>query len=134
MHEYTRELNRFYRDQVPLWDNDFTWEGFSWIAHDDNAQSVIAFRRIARDGKEIIAVCNFTPIQREQYAIGVPEYAVYEEIFSTDDVRFGGSGVTNGTVKAKAVPLHGHEQSVSLTLPPLSVVFLRKKRRLPPKS
>ncbi len=134
LHEYTRDLNRFYRDQTPLWDNDFTWEGFSWIAHDDNAQSVIAFRRIARNGNEVIAVCNFTPMQRENYAIGVPEYAVYEEIFTTDDVRFGGGGVTNGTVKAKAVPLHGHAQSVSLTLPPLSVIFLRKKRRLPPKS
>ena len=131
---YTCALNRFYRDHPPLWDNDFTWEGFSWIAHDDNAQSVIAFRRIARDGSELIAVCNFTPVCREQYRIGVPEYATYEEVFNTDASCFDGGGVVNGVVKAEMIPLHGHEQSVSLTLPPLSVIFLRKKRRLPPKS
>ncbi len=134
LQDFTCALNHFYRDQTPLWDNDFTWEGFSWIAHDDNAQSVIAFRRIARDGKEVIAVCNFTPVRREDYRIGVPEYATYEEIFNTDDTAFGGSGLANGIVKAEKQPLHGHEQSISLTLPPLSVVFLRKKRRLPQKS
>lgn len=132
LHEFTRALNRFYRDQPSLWEDDFSWEGFSWIAHDDNEQSVISFRRKARDGRELVVVCNFTPVMRENYKIGVPEYAVYEEIFNTDDTRFGGTGVTNGDVKAVRATMHGHEQSLSLTLPPLSAVFLRKKRRLSP--
>ncbi len=135
LQQFTRELNHFYRRTAPLWENDFSWEGFSWIANDDAAQSVIAFRRIDRRGKEVIAVCNFTPVQREEYRIGVPFYGVYEEVFTTDAAVFGGSGVANGTVTAAQVPLHGCEQSVSLTLPPLAVVFLKCKRRLPlPKS
>ncbi len=135
LQQFTRTLNHFYHSTSPLWENDFSWEGFSWIANDDAAQSVIAFRRIDRRGKEVIAVCNFTPVQRENYRIGVPLYGIYEEIFTTDAATFGGSGVENGTVTAARVPMHGCEQSVSLTLPPLSVVFLKCKRRLPlPKS
>lgn len=128
--QFTRALNLFYRKQKPLWENDFSWEGFSWIANDDNAQSVIAFRRRARDGKELIAVCNFTPVRRDGYRIGVPEYATYAEVFNTDDAAFGGGGITNGTVKAEPIGMHGLSQSVSLTLPPLSVMFFEKKRNL----
>ncbi len=131
LQHYTRALNAFYRESRPLWENDFSWEGFSWIAHDDAAQSVIAFRRIDRNDNELVAVCNFTPVKREQYCIGVSAYAVYEEVFNTDAAQFGGGGVTNGEVKATWVPMHGHDQSLSLTLPPLSVIFLRVKRRLP---
>ncbi len=130
MSRYTRALNAFYRDRAPLWDVDFSWEGFSWIAHDDAAQSVIAFRRIAANGEELIAVCNFTPVKREEYRIGVPVYGNYEEVFTTDDAEFGGGGIQNGIVKSDPIPMHGQEQSLSLTLPPLSVSFLRLKRRL----
>ncbi len=130
LQRYTRALNAFYRDRAPLWDVDFSWEGFSWIAHDDAAQSVIAFRRIAQNGEELIAVCNFTPVQRDGYRIGVPVYGNYEEVFTTDAEDFGGGGVQNGIVKADPIPMHGFEQSVSLSLPPLSVLFLRLKRRL----
>ena len=130
MRRYTRALNAFYRDRAPLWEVDFSWEGFSWIAHDDNAQSVIAFRRIAKDGSELIAVCNFTPVKRDGYRIGVPVHGNYEEVFTTDAAEFGGGGVHNGIVKSDLIPMHGHDQSLSLTLPPLSVSFLRLKRRL----
>ena len=131
LQRYTAALNEFYRRSAPLWENDFSWEGFSWIAHDDAAQSVISFRRISRKGEELVAVCNFTPVQRENYRIGIPQYAVYEEVFTTDAAVFGGGGVSNGLVKAERVAMHGMDQSVSLTLPPLSVIFLRVKRRLP---
>jgi 1,4-alpha-glucan branching enzyme len=130
LQEYCRKLNGFYRENAPLWQQDLSWEGFSWIAHDDAAQSVIAFRRIARDGTELIAVCNFTPVRRDNYRIGAPEYAVYEEVFNTDAVEFGGGGVHNGAVKAEPIPMHGLEQSIALSLPPLSVVFFRVKRQL----
>ncbi len=131
LQQYTAALNGFYRQNAPLWDTDFSWEGFEWIAHDDVSQSVIAFRRRAKTGEELVAVCNFTPVKREQYRIGIPRYAIYEEVFSTDAAVFGGSGVENGCVKAQPIPMHGLEQSLSLTLPPLSVLFLRVKRRLP---
>ncbi len=129
--DFVRALNAFYRSRSPLWQNDFSWEGFCWISHDDADNSVIAFRRIDCRGAELITVCNFTPIQRETYRIGVPVYGIYEEVFSTDDTAFGGSGVHNGLLRAQLVPAHGLEQSVELTLPPLSVQFFKLKRRLP---
>lgn len=128
MHCFERALNRFYRDNSPLWDNDFSWEGFSWIAHDDNTQSVICFRRIDHQGKELIAVCNFTPVKREQYRIGVPVYGTYAEVFTTDAEEFGGDGVKNGVIDSEIYPMHGFEQSLSLTLPPLSVIYFQLKR------
>ncbi len=92
---------------------DFSWEGFSWIAHDDNEQSVIAFRRIDKSGREIIAVCNFVPVQREHYCIGVPFAGTYEEVFTTDAEEFGGNGITNGNaIKTLDEPMHGFEQNV----------------------
>ncbi len=134
LQHFTRSLNRFYRENEPLWDNDFNWDGFSWIANDDCAQSVIAFRRIARSGRELTVVCNFTPVRREHYRIGVPQKGSYTEVFTTDAAEFGGTDCRNGTVAAEPVPMHGLEQSVELTLPPLSAVFLehragRRRRR-----
>ncbi len=125
LHQFTRALNIFYQQHSPLWEQDTSWEGFSWISHDDNSQSVVAFRRIGRGGEELIAVCNFTPMSREHYRIGLPTNGIYQEVFNTDALEFGGSGTTNDTVKTEPIPFHGLEQSAELTLPPLSVVFLK---------
>lgn len=127
---FFRELNRFYLDTPALWEVDFSWEGFSWISNDDDTQSVIAFRRISKAGKEIIAVCNFLPVRRDNYSIGVPFAGIYAEVFSSDRAEYGGGGISNGSsIRTEEKPLHGCEQSVSLTLPPLSTLFLRLKRR-----
>lgn len=129
---FFRELNRFYLRTPALWEIDFSWKGFAWISNDDYLQSVIAFRRIAKSGKEVIAVCNFLPVRRDDYRIGVPDAGIYEEIFSSDAARYGGSGLTNGSdIKSSAPPMHGCRQSISLTLPPLSVIFLRCRRKAP---
>ncbi len=128
LHHFTKTLNAFYRTQSPLWEQDTSWEGFSWIAHDDNTQSVVSFRRIDTKGEEIISICNFTPIKREEYRIGLPKTGNYQEVFTTDAKEFGGGGVTNGTVRATRVPFHGFSQSATLTLPPLSVVFLKHRK------
>lgn len=125
---YVMELNRFYRDNSPLWQVDDSWEGFRWIAHDDTAQSVLVFRRIDDEGRELIAVCNFCPVLREHYRIGVPEDTVYTEVFSSDREAYGGTGVVNPPVHSEAIPYHGLNQSVELTLPPLSVLFLEGDR------
>ena len=118
-----------------MWQIDFSWEGFSWISNDDYTQSVISFRRIDQAGKELVVVCNFQPIQRENYCIGVPWDGVYEEVFSSDQAEFGGTGITNGdSISSHPIPMHGYEQSVSLTLPPMSVFYLKCKRRRPKKS
>ena len=126
---FFKAVNHFYLDTPALWEVDFSWEGFSWISNDDSTQSVIAFRRIDRAGKEVVAVCNFLPVRRKDYRIGIPSEGIYEEIFSSDEKRFGGNGVTNGdTIHTEPVPMHGYAQSVSLTLPEMSVIFLRCRR------
>ena len=110
------------------------WEGFSWISNDDDSQSVIAFRRFDHKSNEIIAVCNFLPVKRENYRIGVPYAGVYEEIFTSDKAEFGGTGFTNGRdIKTEKEPMHGFEQSISLTLPENTVFFLRCRRKAPQK-
>ena len=131
LQHYVASLNHFYRENPALWENDFSWDGFSWIAHDDYSQSVIAFRRIDHRGKELIAVCNFTPVRRDSYRIGVPVHGTYTEVFTTDAAEFGGGGILNGTLDSEKEPMHGLEQSLSLTLPPLSVIFLKLKRAKP---
>lgn len=127
--KFFRDLNHFYLDTPALWQVDFSWEGFSWISNDDYTQSVIAFRRIDKEGGEVLAVCNFLPVRRDNYSIGVPAAGIYAEVFSSDSEAYGGSGTTNGNdVHTQPQPMHGYEQSVSLTLPPLSVIFLRCRR------
>ena len=132
MQDFVAELNKLYLDTAPLWDNDDSWSGFSWISHDDYNQSVIAFRRIADDGTEIIAVCNFVPVTREDYKIGVPFDDDYELLFSTDDFKFGGQGLALEKYEPLDISMHGFDQSISLTLPALSVLYLKrvpKKRK-----
>ena len=113
---------------------DFTWEGFNWIHHDDYQQSVIAFRRIDKEGNNIIVVCNFQPMYRENYAIGVPEFGVYGEVFNSDDEQYGGTGKTNGTeIHTVAEEMHGFDQALYLNLPPMSALYLKlmKKEKSP---
>ena len=132
LQKFFKDLNHFYLDTPSLWEVDYSWEGFNWISNDDYTQSVIAFRRIGKDGKEIIAVCNFVPVERENYRIGVPTPGIYTEIFNTDSVDYGGSGITNGdTIKSEKEPMHSCEESISLHLPPLSVIYLRCRRKKP---
>ncbi len=134
MHLFFKDLNHFYLENPPMYENDFTWEGFEWIHNDDYSQSVIAFRRIDKKGKELIAVCNFQDEQRENYCIGVPFAGTYAEVFSTDKTEYGGGGVTNGAkIKSTDDPMHNFPQSVSLTLPAMSVIYLKLVRKEPKK-
>ncbi len=128
--EFVRGLNKFYLKTPALWRNDDSWEGFSWISNGDYRQSVIAFRRMDGEGGEIIAVCNFVPVTRHNYRIGVPTAGTYQLVFDSDDIQFGGQGFALPKVKAEEIPMHGLDYSVSLTLPPLSVQYYRlpKKR------
>lgn len=132
MRDFVRELNHFYLETPCLWQVDDSWDGFNWIAHDDHTQNIIAFRRIDESGKELVVVCNFAPVTRENYRVGVPPATSYDEIFNTDDIRFGGSGVVNkGAIRVKNVPDHGMKQSIQLTIPPLAVVFLKGRPKKP---
>ena len=136
--KFSEKLNKFYIDNPPLWQNDDSWNGFCWISNDDYKQSIISFRRIDDNGDEIIAVCNFVPVERKNYRIGVPQKGRYKLVFNTDAVEFGGSGITESTFKSESVPMHGHDNSITMTLAPLSVIYLRyspvKRRTAAPKT
>ena len=133
---YVKDLNAFYRETPAMWEIDYSWEGFQWIVPDDNQQSVIAFLRRDAKGKMVMVVCNFNPVLREGYEMGVPNAGSYKEVLNSDDPKYGGSGVTNGTVRSRKGAMHGFEQHVSLTLPPLSTLYFsvpapRKKAAKP---
>ena len=130
---FFKELNKFYLDCKPLYELDTVWKGFDWIHHDDYTNSVIAFKRTDKNGDEIVSVCNFQPIRRDEYCIGVPKYGLYDEVFNSDEESFGGSGVVNGNnIKTEVMKIHGFDQGLSLTLPPLSVIYLRCAKELEP--
>lgn len=124
---FTKTLNNLYKDTPALWQIDYSWDGFQWISSEDNANSVIAFRRIDRDGKEIIAIFNFTPNSFDEYRIGVPEEGSYKVILDTSLERFGGSTLEkHPAYKTKKKPMHGFEQSIGLKLSGLSALYLEK--------
>lgn len=132
---FTKTLNNLYKDTPALWQIDYSWDGFQWISSEDNANSVIAFRRIDRDGKEIIAIFNFTPNSFDEYRIGVPEEGSYKVILDTSLERFGGSTLEkHPAYKTKKKPMHGFEQSIGLKLSGLSALYLEKPAKKPTKS
>ena len=135
LRDYVKALNHFYLKHSPLWQIDFSWEGFSWISSDDSANSVIAFCRMDDQGNEIIAVCNFTKVERPNYRIGAPKRGDYRVLLNSDDPAFGGEGKgSSGIIKTEDLPMHSCEQSMVLDLPGFSVLYLelakeRKKRQ-----
>lgn len=129
LQNYFKKINEFYKANPAFWQIDYSWEGFSWISSDDKDNSVIAFRRIDEKGKEIIVVCNFTNVERCDYRIGIPKKGAYKIVFNSDDVDFGGEGKGNkGKLKTKSINMHGFEQSISLDLPPMSAIYIKKTR------
>ena len=126
MQQYVAELNKFYLKNPEFWEIDYSWDGFNWISNDDNTQSIIAFRRIDKSGNEIITVCNFVPVARENYRIGVPKKGSYRRIFCSDSVNYGGTTEeTAVSVKSEKVPMHGYDNSISISIPAMSVSFYR---------
>jgi 1,4-alpha-glucan branching enzyme len=125
-----RDLNLLYRSEPALNEVEFSGEGFEWIDCHDAQQSVLSFLRKSRSGEEqVLAVCNFTPVPRYHYRIGVPFGGSWKEILNTDAREYGGSGLGNlGGAYAEQVPAHGRPCSLSLTLPPLSVVLLKGRK------
>lgn len=129
LQNYFKKINEFYKANPAFWQIDYSWEGFSWISFDDKDNSVIAFRRIDEKGKEIIVVCNFTNVERCDYRIGIPKKGAYKIVFNSDDVDFGGEGKGNkGKLKTESINMHGFEQSISLDLPPMSAIYIKKTR------
>ncbi len=129
LQQWVKDLNRVYRAEAALHELDFQPEGFEWIDLHDGEQSVISFLRKGRTAGTLIAVvANCTPVVRERYRIGVVRGGTWREVLNSDASAYGGSGLGNlSTVQAEVVPAHGRDYSLTLTLPPLSVLFLKSE-------
>ena len=122
---FFKDINRFYLSQSPLWDIDFSWEGFEWLVADDNHNNVVVFLRRDREGRALIAAVNFSPVGQGEYRFGVPPKKIYREVFSTDLPEYGGTGDWRNekSIEVLPIPSHGREQSVCVKLPPLGAAF-----------
>ena len=129
LQRWVEDLNRTYRSRPALFLEDFTPAGFGWIDANDSDKSIISYLRRGGNANEIIAVvCNFTPVPCHNYRIGVPFGGTWQEILNSDATLYGGSGQGNmGSVETAPVPFHGHPSSLTLTVPPLGVVFLARE-------
>jgi 1,4-alpha-glucan branching enzyme len=125
------DLNKLYAAQTALHEVDFNWQGFEWLDANDADNSVLSFLRRGKDPANLLAVVvNATPVVREAYRIGVPQPGFYGEILNTDAAIYGGSNVGNlGGAPAESIPHMGHPYSITLTLPPLAVLFLKHQSR-----
>jgi 1,4-alpha-glucan branching enzyme len=125
MQIYVKELNAFYKSNQCLWEDDYSWNGFQWIAADDCDQSIFSFIRRAENKKDyLVIIVNFTPVLRQNYRIGVPKASAYQLQFNSDETRFGGYNlISNKEIVTEKTPFHNFDQSISLTIPPLSVNF-----------
>ncbi len=125
--DYVKALNHFYLENPCLWEDDGGWNGFEWISPNDSDLSIIAFLRKGHTpGNFLIVMINFTPVMRRNYLLGVPEASGYREIFNSDSTCFGGTGlICEDLIIPSKIPCHGYRQSISLAVPPLTVVFYK---------
>ena len=128
MHKFVKALNHFYLETPELFKEDFSWKGFDWIVPDDNNSNVLVFRRMDNEGGELIFAVNFSPLNRENYYIGV-DSKEYVEVLNSDSVEFGGTGITNGKIVAEQEAFKGKPYKLKINIPALSGVFLKKKKK-----
>ena len=125
IHRFFKDINHFYLSQSPLWEIDFSWEGFEWLVADDNENNVVVFIRRDKAGRELIAAVNFSPLGRRDYRFGVPPKKTYRELFTTDRPAYGGTGdwLNEAPVETQPIPSHGRPCSIAVDLPPLGAAF-----------
>ncbi len=119
----TKDLNQLYLKKSQLWEIENSWDGFTWIVPDDNTQNILAFIRRNKAGKELLCVFNFSPVKRENYRLGMPSPSSIRCIFSTDDEKYAGGGTKLRGTSTKKVPSHGFEQSLAITVAPMSAAI-----------
>ncbi len=130
LQQWVADLNRVYRLEPALRQRDFEGEGFQWVDCSDSDQSVVSFLRKDRDGNEVLVVCNFTPVTRANYRVGVPRGGRWRELLNSDAGEYGGSGIGNmGGAHAVPMAYQGQPWSINLTLPPLGVLYFKLEAR-----
>jgi 1,4-alpha-glucan branching enzyme len=127
MQQWVKDVNQFYLEQPALYEMDFDPRGFRWIEANDSDQSVFTYMRFAENPDDFLVVaCNFTPVPRHNYRVGVPRPGYYKEMLNSDAETYGGGNVGNlGGVQTDPVAWHAHPQSLNLTIPPLGIVILK---------
>ena len=134
LHQYIKDINHFYLKESPLWEDDYSWEGFQWLVPDDNQNNVVVFLRRNKAGEELVCAVNFNPNTYEDYRFGCPPVKEYVEVFNSDEAKYGGTGAVNAApCKVEWIPSHGQESSVSIRIPPFGAVFLKGRGTLPAK-
>ena len=128
MLDFVKTLNHFYLDHPAFWQNDTDWTGFQWLQADDRDNSVVAFRRVDRQGRDIVVVCNFCPVLREGYQMGVPKPYWYEPVLTSSDPKFGGDGVMPTVAKGIKGDWGQFHYTAEFTIPPLSVTYYLPRR------
>jgi len=131
---FCAELNDLYLRSPQLWEIDDSWKGYQWIDPDNSKDSIISYRRIASNGSELVVIINFTPTTYENFFLRVSKEGVYEEIFNSDDERYGGSGVTNTGVQFESTrdKVFGkYSEGIHLRVPPLGAVILKMTSKKP---
>ncbi len=131
LQEYMKDLNHLYRSEPALYEVDYHWEGFQWIDFSDTQQSLISFIRRGKSNDEaLVFVCNFTPVPRQGYRIGVPLLGFYQELLNSDSEIYGGSNIGNrGGVHAEEVSHHGQPYSIMIEFPPLATVVFKCRKK-----
>ncbi|MDR3562247.1 MAG: 1,4-alpha-glucan branching protein GlgB [Negativicutes bacterium] len=122
---YVQDLNHLYRRDPALWKSDESWEGFEWIDCQDYSQSIIIFLRRSGDGEFTVVLCNFTPVVRQGYRVGVPMAGRYHEVFNSDSEQYGGSGQHSGDLVTEKLAWQNQPYSLSVTVPPLATVYFK---------
>ncbi len=128
LQKWMKDLNAVYKKEAALFEKDFVPEGFKWIDCNDWQQGIVSFVRTGHDwNQKIVAICNFTPETRFDYRLGMPEAGTWKEVLNSDAEDYGGSGQGNfGRKKTESIPAHGCQDSFSITVPPLGMLFLKK--------
>ena len=128
MQDYTRDLNRFYLENTPLWADDSSWNGYQWIQPDDGDNSIISFRRIDPTAKtELVVVLNMTPVTRENYHLGLPRKGEYVPVFCSDDLKYGGTGTCSQPVTAFEGQYREYKYKGLFKVPPMSLTIYECK-------
>ncbi|MBQ8415496.1 MAG: 1,4-alpha-glucan branching protein GlgB [Clostridia bacterium] len=127
---FTAELNHFYLSRPELWETDDQWDRFQWIDADNSEQSILSYRRTAKNGREVVILINFLPVERKDFLLAVPYAGTWEEIFNTDEERFGGKGSVNkGKRKTEPCMLRGYCDAINITVPAMGAAIFHCTRR-----
>ncbi len=134
-HEMVRDLNTFYLKHNQLWQEDFSWNGFEWISADDNMQNVIVFLRKNSKGEELLCVTNFSGSDYDNYSFGVPRAGYYKEVFTTNEEKYGGTGLKNNrAVRSKKGAMHSRNNYITVKIPAFTTMCFTTAAEKPAKS